>query len=169
MAAWPRLMHGPWMCPLTYSHPQMLSWIKLENVEKNDALVFIRICFCIFFVLVFDFVWMTKAMQGSISVTGSCNRADFTVWSTTEPKLIVHKEYVLPFHLSSLWMCIIHWNAARAQVFTKYEAKANIKSHLEQILSHWITAIRFGLFIFKSTSGHVYSLETSWRVLLKID
>ena len=111
--------------------------------------------FAFLFVLVFDFVWMTKAMQGSISVTGSCNRADFTVWSTTEPKLIVHKEYVLPFHLSSLWMSIIHWNAARAQVFTKYEAKANIKSHLEQILSHWITAIRFGLSIFKSTSGHV--------------
>ena len=46
MAAWPRLMHGPWMCPLTYSHPQMLSWIKLENVEKNYVTLQMKIiCF----------------------------------------------------------------------------------------------------------------------------
>ena len=46
MAAWPRLMHGPWMCPLTYSHPQMLRWIKLENVQKNYVTLQMKIiCF----------------------------------------------------------------------------------------------------------------------------
>ena len=37
MAAWPRLMHGPWMCPLTASHPQILSSTKLEKVDNFQS------------------------------------------------------------------------------------------------------------------------------------
>ena len=37
MAACPRLMHGPWMCPLTASHPQILSSTKLEKVDNFQS------------------------------------------------------------------------------------------------------------------------------------